>query len=292
MEGIRTLTKAQRKAAANMGDTEVRYLVDLYYQIQELRKATSNQTRAQVTSQEPFSFHLWVAEQFMTLEKQMKSVLDAYTAADPLGREVRKVVGLGPVTTAGLLAHIDINKAKTAGAIWRFAGLDPTAKWEKGQKRPWNADLKVLCYKIGESFVKTQNSENSEYGKLFRQKRDELQKLNDDGAFAEDAANILKAKKFNKSTIAYQAYSQGKLPDAHLHARARRYVVKLFLADYHKAAYHILLGEEPPVPYIIAHDPQHTHVHWGTWVPAMRSNWSAVSKPSQKIEQAQRANQV
>jgi hypothetical protein len=44
-----------------------------------------------------------------------------------------------------LLARIDIVKAPTAGHIWRYAGLDPTVRWNKGEKRPWNAGLKVLC---------------------------------------------------------------------------------------------------------------------------------------------------
>jgi hypothetical protein len=38
---------------------------------------------------------------------------------------------------AGLLAHIDITKAPTAGSIWRYAGLDPSIEWlgrEKARK--------------------------------------------------------------------------------------------------------------------------------------------------------------
>ena len=265
--GIGKLTKAQRQAATKLGDAEARYLVDQYYQIQERRKATTNQTRSEFIEGEPFVFNLWLAEQFITLERQVKGILDAYTKNDPLCAAVRQVVGIGPVTAAGLRAHIDIRKAKTAGAIWRFAGLDPTSKWGKGQKRPWNARLKVLCFKIGESFVKTQNAAGSEYGPLFRAKRDSLTEENEAGYFEETAAGILATRRIGKDTIAYQHYAAGKLPDAHLHARARRWVVKQFLADYHKAAYHIILGEEPPVPYVIAHDPQHTHIRWGTWVP-------------------------
>lgn len=53
--------------------------------------------------------------------------------------------GIGPVISAGLLAHIDIHRAVTVGHIWRFAGLDPSVKWLKKTKRPWNAGLKVLC---------------------------------------------------------------------------------------------------------------------------------------------------
>lgn len=268
-EGIIKLHKAERKAAAVLGTAEVRYLVDQYYQIQEQRKAAANQTRAQVDSDEPFDFHSWLTEQFISLERQVKGVLDEYSAADPLGAAVREVVGIGPVIAAGLLAHIDIAKARTAGAIWRFAGLDPTSTWGKGQKRPWNAKLKTLCYKAGESFVKFQNNPDCEYGKLFRAKRDELGASNDAGAFAEYAADILTKKKLGKTTTAFKAYSAGKLPDAHLHARARRWVVKLFLSDYHCAAYRIILREEPPNPYVLEHLPGHEHLWRAAWVPGL-----------------------
>jgi hypothetical protein len=54
----------------------------------------------------------------------------------------------------------------TAGSWWKFAGLDPTTKWKKKTKRPWNARLKVLVWKTTGSFVRTQYNENDFYGKL------------------------------------------------------------------------------------------------------------------------------
>ncbi len=163
------------------------------------------------------------------------------------------VVGIGPVIAAGLLAHIDITKAPTVGHIWRFAGLDPTLKWEKGQKRPYNAALKTLCaYKLGESFVKTQNHKNGLYGKLFAQKKRELEAANDALRFAETAKQTLATKKIGKETDAYKALIQGRLPQAQVHARARRYAVKIFLSHYHAEAYRQHYGVEPPKPFAIA----------------------------------------
>ena len=54
-----------------------------------------------------------------------------------------------------ILAHVNPEKTTTAGKLWAFAGLNPEVKWEAGQKRPWNARLKMLLvYKAGESFIK------------------------------------------------------------------------------------------------------------------------------------------
>ena len=70
-EGIARLSRAERQAAATIGEAEARYLVDQYYQVQDFRKATANQTRAQLESDEPFVFHHWLTEQFTVLEKQI-----------------------------------------------------------------------------------------------------------------------------------------------------------------------------------------------------------------------------
>jgi hypothetical protein len=267
--GVVKLSKDQRVAATTMGEDEARYLVDQYYQIQEFRKAASNQGRAQAAAGEPLIFHGWYTDQLVLLEGSIRSALDKFSGHHPLGSVVRNVIGIGPVIAAGLVAHINIDKAPTAGHIWSFAGLNPSVTWEKGHKRPWNADLKVLCYKIGESFVKVQNNPNDEYGHLFRAYKDELTVKNDKGEFADAAKHKLATVKIGKTTDAYMWYSQGKLPPAHIHARARRWVVKLFLSDYHCAAYRILKGEDPPIPYVIEHVPGHVHWRVGEWVPTL-----------------------
>jgi hypothetical protein len=289
------LSRDIRNASATLSDREARYLVDLYYQLQEYRKASANQVRSM--EDEPHVALSFFADQMHTMEKSVAGALDRYSAAQPLGQWARGIIGIGPVITAGLLAHIDMNKAPTAGCIWRFAGLDPTSTWDKGEKRPWNANLKTLCWKIGESFVKVSGNEKSYYGKVYRDRKEfenhrneqikefpyELASHRSDrdiefieqidgknvtiyqieahgkvcgyfyGGNAKHAADKLRKFKIGKDTDAYAAYSVGKLPPAHIHARAKRYAVKLFLAHYHEQGYRLVLGQEPPLPYPIAH---------------------------------------
>ena len=78
-----------------------------------------------------------------------------------IGPWAMATIGVGPVICAGVIARIDIHRAPTVGHIWRFAGLDPTQKWEKGKKRPWNTDLKRICWLLGESFVKVINNDDA-----------------------------------------------------------------------------------------------------------------------------------
>lgn len=257
-EAIVRLSKDLAKAAATLSDDEARFLVDTYYQMQDERMRANAQVRSLGESEEPHLVLQWLATQSQVLENQIKRALDKYSESKPLGEWARSVVGIGPVIAAGLLAHIDMEKAETAGAIWRYAGLDPTMSWEKGKKRPWNASLKTLCWKIGESFVKVCNRPDDVYGKIYAERKEIEAKKNDELAFADQAKAKLEKYNIGKSTDAYKAYSQGKLPAAHIHARAKRYAVKLFLAHYHEMHYR-LQGKEPPVPYPIA---ILGHAHW------------------------------
>jgi len=255
------LTKEIRAVAAGMGRQEARLLVDSYYQLQEGRKAASNQVSAcdRDVDQAPIAVLEWLVRNQLGLERGIATMMQAYAAGDPVGRWSLSICGIGPIIAAGLLAHIEIEKAPTAGHIWRFAGLDPTVEWGKGEKRPWNAQLKVLCWKIGESFVKVSNNENDYYGHLYIERKALELERNEAGQFADQAASALERKSFRKDTVAKAAYEQGKLPPGHLHARAKRWAVKLFLSHWQAVAYACAYGVAPPRPYVVTHL-GHAHV--------------------------------
>lgn len=261
------LSRDLKTAAATLSPREIRYLVDAYYQLQEYRKSTANQSRSMDESAEPHEVISWLETNVALLERNIKSVLDTQTSATRVGRWSKSIVGIGPVIAAGLAAHIDITKAPTVGHIWRFAGLDPTMEWSKGQKRPWNAQLKTLCWKIGESFVKVSNHKDDVYGKLWRERKEREIARNGSGDLADQAAAKLVKFKIGKGTEAFKAYSDGRLPDAHIHARAKRWAVKLFLAHWHHVAYECHYGVAPPKPYaltILGHAHEITVPNWPT----------------------------
>ncbi len=261
IEPIRKLAKDIRKASAGMSNDEARYLVDTYYSLQEFRKATGNQISALSKANAPNESITFFYEQFNNLEKSIKSVLQVYAQQSALGQWCNSIMGIGPVITAGLMAHIDIEKAPTVGHIWSYAGLVPGQKWEKGQMRPWNARLKVLCWKIGQSFVKVSNNPNDVFGKVYKARKELEIQRNEANEYAEQAAQTLRTKNYRPETEAFKWYSQGMLPPAHIQQRAERYATKMFLASYHEVAYFLRYGELPPKPYAIAHL-GHAH-HWG-----------------------------
>lgn len=263
IEPLSRISRDIAKAGVTLGPREARFLVDTYYQMQDYRIQANGQIRAIMGADaeeviEPNAVLRWQAESMEMIENQIKLQLGKWAKAQRPGRWALSITGIGPVIAAGLLSNIDIEKAPTVGHIWRYAGLDPTSKWLKGQKRPWNARLKVLTWKMGESFVKVQNNENDYYGKVFVERKALENARNDAGLLADQAASALTAKTYRKETEAYKAYITGKLPPAHIHARARRYASKLFLSHCHHVLYESHFGVPPPKPYIIEHG-GHTH---------------------------------
>lgn len=293
VDGLEQMTRDLRSAARTLTDNEARFLVDTYYMMQDQRIRVSNQERSLGKADEPNSALSFFHGQFDKIELQLRSALDAYSAAHPIGQWMRSNKGVGPVIAAGLLAHIDISQCHVAGSIWSFAGLDPTKTWGKGQRRPWNAKLKTLCYKLGESFVKVQRFEDAHYSRLYVNRKKWEQEQNLAGAYADQAKAKLDQFSISKSTDAYKWYSgmwvyetkfneqlqadinlvmaeQGltqaeatdmvkatlrprpMLPPAHIHARARRYAVKMFLSHLQQVWWEYQYNEPPPKPFAIA----------------------------------------
>jgi hypothetical protein len=312
---LAALTRDIKEAVRIVSPDEARFLVDAYYTWQDQRKRTANQQRALGESNEPHAAIVWLEGNASMLERSLKTLLKVYADHQPIGVWSQSITGIGPVISAGLMAHIDIEKAPTVGHIWRFGGQDPTQEWysrekakalvadylgsrpgevgvqgaiafaetlgrrinlpltnAKGEpvaltvdslsawtaKRPWNADLKTLIWKIGESFVKVSGRDDDVYGKLYLQRKAQEIERNDAGDFADQAAAVLERKKIGKGTEAYGHYSKGKLPPAHIHARAKRWAVKLFLSAFHEALFFSTYNELPPKPYILT-KPEHVH---------------------------------
>ena len=192
---IQKLTKDLREASRHApGQPSARFLRRCFLQDPgrphpiHTRSARYLQATTDDKVPEPHDTIAWLFTQEQTLENQIKAALDVYGAGQPAGVWMRSIVGIGPVITAGFLAHIDAAKAPTVGHIWRFCGLDPTVKWDKGTKRPWNASLKRLCWIVGESFTKVSNHADDTYGKLYQQRKEREIARNEAGDYAEQAA--------------------------------------------------------------------------------------------------------
>lgn len=362
------------EAARTLSSQEARFFVDSFYSMQHFRIQSNNQVDALEKSGEPNRMVSWLGDRFLFLEKSIPRILDAYSQSHEAGFWSRNITGIGPVLAAGLLAHIDIQKAPMVGNIWSFAGLAPEIKWlgveggkklvgkvldevnpeppdgedeepdlyaftaselkeiednlpdtddwEIGQrqllaisrlthrkfgnllrlgkdndgrvtrssilkllaKRPWNARLKVLCFKISDSFVKLSNHPDCLYGELYRGRKEREIEQNANGVFADQATRTLTEKRIDRKTFAFLWYSGSlpsyapeqyyllpperregfvramavkpgegvpMLPPAHIQARSQRWAMKIFLAHFHEALYVATYSTLPPKPYVL-----------------------------------------
>ena len=321
IEALEKLTKDVKNGAKTLGKQEARYLVDLYYNLQNFRILTNNQIRAinQSDVDEPHETIAFFAKNFETLENDIKKVLDVYTNDNPVGKWCKSITGIGAVISAGLIANLDVTDKPTAGHFWSYCGLNDfnrpwigrektkkiidnclgdkknkditfedfcyccvQTQWKPDNlinatgkdgkkifynaegteykfkkediisqcaKRPYNAKMKTLLWKLGQSFVKVSNNPNDIYGKIYQQRKAYEMAKNEKLEYKEQAE--IKAKIVGKNTEAYKAYSVGKLPPAHIQARAERYAVRIFLSHLHEIMYLIEYGEEAPKPFAI-----------------------------------------
>ena len=249
-----------KQAAVTLSPDEVKYLVSMYYNFQDQRKRMMSQIRQLSSEGKPHDTLIWFAANSKLLEIETGKALKVYVDSTPEGVWLQSIDGVGPIISAGLIAHIRLHAKTsglpilTAGQVWRFAGLDPTNIWEPSELRPWNADLKTLCWKVGESFVKVWKSETDLYGKLYNSKKQYYHERNDKGDYKERALGIAEEWKKKKKTksLSYKAYCEGLLPDGHMHAMAKRFAVKIFLAHYLEAYYQIQTGKRwETEPYAI-----------------------------------------
>ena len=257
-ELLKKLSKDLRAASGLMSDQEIRFLVDSYYVLQDQRKRSASQVKSLGENREPHGVIDWYFENSRVLENNIKSALDCYSNSNPIAAWAKSIHGIGPVISSGFAAHIDCRK-ETAGQVWKFAGLDPMCRWEKGKKRPWNARLKTLCWHAGECFVRSKSSDKSVYGKMYDERKALESRNNEMLLYRDQAKEKLDRFKIGKDTIAFGKYVEGRLPDAHIHERCKRYVVKIFLSHYHCVGHYILTGKIPSKPWVVEHG-GHSHI--------------------------------
>ena len=265
----RDIAAAMATYAADIGSDETRaqfrYMVNQYYMMQENRKRTDNQLRSAGIDVSANSVLQYLSRNSHDTEKFIKTCLDFYTSMHPVGIWMKDITGIGPVISAGILAHIDIRRCPTSGHIESFAGYNPTVKWEKGQKRPFNMALKTLLFHAGMGFIKNSGKDKCVYGKWYLAKKKEYMDKNEAGEYSAQAEYDLLHKYKDKNTSAYKSCKEGKLPQAQILARARRWTIKLFVSHLHEHWYTLEFGEPPAKPYAIAILGHAHHIRFGDY---------------------------
>jgi hypothetical protein len=272
------LSRDEVKAAGKFSREEALALVGMYYALQKVRVAQGNRISAQERGTDQMAAMPLAPENELPIVKRLKDetlrielqcqrALKEFASASLLGRWAMEQYGVGPVIASGLLAHIDIKRARWAGQIWSFGGLNPDQQWSKGEKRPFNAPLKKLLWNMGECFKRVSGKPEAFYGQLYAKRKVLEVGRNERGEFAKLAKEMLDeamAKKWRISKEMKECWESGKLQKAGLDLRAMRYAVKIFLAHYHQIGREIYCGEKVQ-PWVIVHGGHDTYIPPPNW---------------------------
>lgn len=138
---------------------EIKTLVNLFYQMQDIRKALTEQIRSIETVPEADSKNKdtnvavlnYCVKNIASTEKGVSTVLKLVCESDPVGRWLLATTGIGPVLAAGLLAYFDIEGKQYATQFISYAGLNDN-------NRPWlgtDKSKKIVNEIVGDSKIIT-----------------------------------------------------------------------------------------------------------------------------------------
>jgi len=106
---------------------------------------------------------------FAAIEQSLNDDIEALCEGVPIIDAMIQVKGVSYGLAAKVVAMVDIERAPTISALWRYAGYGVVdgqrEKSVKGEKRHYNGRLKSTCYLIAISFLKCNSPYRQEYDK-------------------------------------------------------------------------------------------------------------------------------
>jgi hypothetical protein len=200
-EGI-PLDKVEEKKERKKFDKKYKdeNLDKLLREMQESGKITADES-AHITKL------LGIAKAEHKLEAQYKEIIESWASGYKVYEWLDSIRGIGSVLGGGLLATFDVRKTKHISSFWAYAGLGVVdghaPKRTRGEKLNYSTQARTLCWKVADSFIKQRTHIYRDIYDIT--KAEETAKLKDSGE---------------------KGWKQ------HADLRARRKMVKAFLADF------------------------------------------------------------
>lgn len=137
---------------------------------------------------------------------------------DQLIKAAMGVVGLGPITVAGLQTYVDLEKARHASSLWAYIGIDKPShgRYEKGTAGGGNKTLRTIVWNTANAMTKNRKCP---YRVVYDQTKERL------------AASEKIVKTRNTQGHLVECAWKDTKP-SHRHGAALRAIMKHLLADY------------------------------------------------------------
>jgi hypothetical protein len=209
---------------------ELKALMDSRSQTLKLALKINNQLLAvqrgtDTPNEVDMAFITGMQEQASKREGEIKRQIEKHLkkATDPTVLSAMGVVGMGAMTVAGLTAYIDIEKARSASALWAYVGIDSAAhaRYTKNEAGGGNKTLRTILWNCANSMTKNRNCP---YREVYDRTKARLQA----------SEKMTRTRVTGKTGTVEMPWSQ--VSDGHRHGAALRAVMKHVLADYWFAA--------------------------------------------------------
>ncbi len=231
------MNAAPKPRQLNEEMTRLRTVSRQFIAVQRIRKSLANQigaaARRELFDQETVDrFTQTFVEPWQDVEDEYAKAAGKLVRKLPIWRKYLQFVnGIADRLGAKLVGEIgDIGHFDTISKLWAFSGYrvmdDGRAqRREAGKKSNWNATLKETCYLIGEQFVRS-GAETERHGPSFgRLLYDRAKKADRE----KHPVPVPRLDKKGQPAKDRDGKSINDYSDGHIHARAKRKAVKIFL---------------------------------------------------------------
>jgi len=191
-----------------------------------------------------------VFDELVSIEDQVEAPIQAWARRSRVYQEWgRYVKGCGPMLLGAIMTRTDIRRVSTVSAMWAHFGFAPGQRRRKGQKLDYDPVGRTWCWRLGSQFLRYDGSFRAVYDK---RKAYELAQA---AARGQEVVPARKGQEVDEAKVMTQK---------HVHNRALRYTIKLFLACLW-LKWRAVEGLPVTDPYITgktgSDGHQHTHVY-------------------------------
>jgi len=242
LEGIDLTQKQDKK------EEEDKHL-EKYTDAKLLKYIQKNKVKLDKEEQEYVEKIAELLEEARKKENGFKKLMQFYIEEEPIYQKwLKDIKGISTLNTANLLQYFGYcEKAKHCSSLWKYAGLHVVngkapklSMYGKGKEietgLDYNPKLRTLMYRVGDSFVKQRTPK---YRDIYDKEKEKQFKLGD----YDEKKNVMRNKDIEGSP-----QSKG-----HADNRARRKMVKRFLADYYEQCL-LIRGIKPDKVYAHRND--------------------------------------
>lgn len=219
----------------------IRESVRFFYDLQKLRIQQGNRAGSETIMLDEVdqNFHESRSVAMSSLERTELKNVERLCKKEKIYPWLKKQKGIGPTLAGVIISEIDIHKAETVSALWKFCGLDvrdgKAPRPTKGQKLGYNGWLRTKLVGVAADCMLKCRSEWREHYDNYKHRKQHT--LVDQCAGCDGKGKAKKGEGKGKKCKNCNG-TGGPAPwgesDGHRHRAAMRYMTKMFLAELWK----------------------------------------------------------